>query len=54
MGWETLKNIIEFNKAQKTVEEVALENNECPYDVWPLNVNSDGAKACPICGRIWK
>ena len=54
MGLETLKNIIAFNKAQPSVEQEALDNNECPYDDWPLDVNSKGEKSCPICGRVWR
>ena len=53
-GFETLKNIIEFNKAQKPSEQEDIENNECPYDAWPLDENSKGEKSCPICGRVWR
>ena len=54
MGFEILKNIIEFNKSQKTVEEEALENNECPYDGFALKTNSKGERSCEFCGRIYK
>ena len=54
MSFETLKNIIEFNKSQKTVEEEALENNECPYDGFSLKTNSKGERSCEFCGRIYK
>jgi uncharacterized Zn finger protein (UPF0148 family) len=51
MSLETLKNIIEFNRAQPDGEDI--ENNECPYDAWPLKENERGYKSCPICGRIY-
>jgi len=51
---ESLKNILDFNRAQKPAEEEDLENNECPYDYWPLKTNSKGQKACEICGRIYR
>ena len=54
MGTETLKNIIEFNKAQPSVEEEALANNECPYDGFSLKTNSKGERACEFCGRLYK
>jgi len=53
MGLETLKNIIEFNRAQKPADEEDIENNECPFDAWPLDENEKGYKSCPICGRIY-
>jgi len=53
MGFETLKNIIDWNRAQKPGELEDLENDMCPYDWWPLAENSKGEKGCPICGRIW-
>ena len=54
MSFETLKNIIDFNKAQPDGDEEDIENNECPYDDWTLDINSKGVKSCPICGRIWR
>jgi len=56
MGFETLKNIIDFNKEQTELHPIDedLENNLCPYDDWPLNENSEGYKSCLICGRIWR
>jgi hypothetical protein len=54
MGFEILKNIIAENKryAEEAREE---ERNptECDECWWPLDVNSEGGKSCPICGRIW-
>ena len=54
MSFETLKNIIAFNKSQPSVEEEALENNECPYDGFALKTNSKGERSCEFCGRIYK
>jgi uncharacterized Zn finger protein (UPF0148 family) len=54
MGYETLKNIIDFNKAQPSIEAEALAKNECPDCAYPLKVNSRGQKACPICERIYE
>jgi len=55
MGFETLKNIIDFNREQAVLHQVdeELENNMCPYDAWPLKENEKGYRACEICGRIW-
>ena len=53
MGYDQLKNMIDYNRTQKSVEEKALENNECPYDIWDLDINSRGEKSCPMCGRVW-
>ena len=55
MGFETLKNIIDFNREQAVLHQVdeELENNMCPYDAWPLKENEKGYSACEICGRIW-
>ena len=54
MGFETLKNIIEFNKAQKPADEEDVENNLCPYCAWELDVNSKNERSCPMCERIYK
>ena len=54
MSFETLKNILKENREQKTVEEDALENNECPYDGFALKTNSKGERSCEFCGRIYK
>ena len=56
MGFETLKNIIDFNREQARLhpQDEDLENDICPYDAWPLDVNEKGEKSCPICGRVWK
>lgn len=53
MSFETLKNIIDFNREQKPADEEDIENNECPFDAWPLKENEKGYKSCEICGRIW-
>jgi len=55
MGYETLKNIIDFNKEQSNLHQADedLENDLCPYDAWTLKTNSKGYKSCEICGRIW-
>lgn len=56
MGFETLQNIIDFNREQAAAhpQDEDLENNLCPFDAWPLDENSKGKKSCPICGRIWR
>ena len=54
MSLENLKQIIEFNKSQKTVDQEELDNGLCPDCDWPLDVNKKGEKSCPICGRIWR
>ncbi len=55
MGFETLQNILNFNKEQPALHQVdqELENNLCPFDIWELDINSKGQRSCPICGRIW-
>jgi len=53
MSFETLKNIIEFNRARKPADEEDIENNLCPFDDWPLKENEKGYKSCEICGRIY-
>ena len=55
MGYETLQNIIDFNREQARLhpEDEDLENDLCPYDAWTLKTNSRGYKSCEICGRIW-
>jgi len=56
MGFETLKNIIDFNKEQAELHQVdqELENDLCPYCAWELDINSKGERSCPICERIYK
>lgn len=54
MSFETIKTIIEFNKAQPSIEADCLAKNECPDCAWPLRINLEGIKACPICERIFK
>ena len=53
MGFETLKNIIEFNRSQPDGDEENIENNECPFCSWTLTENEKGYKSCEICGRIY-
>ena len=55
MGFETLKNIINFNREQARLHQAdeELENNMCPFDAWPLKENGKGYKSCEICGRLW-
>ena len=53
MSYETLKNIIDFNKEQAKLPDEDLENNVCPYCAWELDINSKGEHSCPICGRIY-
>jgi rubrerythrin len=53
MGFESLKNILEFNKKQPSIEAECLDKNECPECGWPLKVNAAGKKACPICEKVY-
>jgi hypothetical protein len=48
-----LKDKRDFNKSQLSIEDEALENNECPYCDIKLKVNDEGKKACLICERIY-
>lgn len=55
MGFETLKNILDFNKEQEEIgKQEAMNPTECPDDAWPLNEDSEGHKSCPICERTWR
>jgi len=55
MSYETLKNIIDYNKEQAELgREEAMNPTECPDCAWPLVENSKGEKSCPFCGRIWR
>lgn len=56
MGYNTIKECIEFNKEQeeKGKQEMEKPEGNCPYCEWPLSVNSQGQKSCPICERIWR
>lgn len=56
MGFETLKNILDWNKAEREAhpQDEDLENNICPYCAWQLAENSEGQKSCEVCGRIYK
>lgn len=55
MGYETLKNMIDYNREQEEIGKEEAENpTMCPDDWWPLNEDSDGNKSCPICGRIFR
>lgn len=55
MGFEALKNIIDWNKEQAILhpQDEDLENNLCPFDAWPLDMDTEGHKSCKVCGRIW-
>ena len=50
---DELKNWLDENRAQPSVEEEALENNECPYDGFSLKTNSKGKRSCEFCGRVF-
>lgn len=55
MGFETLHNIIEWNKLQEEIGRVEkLYPTECPDDAWELDIDSDGHRSCPICERVWR
>ena len=53
MSFEQLKNIRDYNIEQERLSREE-ELTECPYDAWPLNINSRGEKSCPICGRVYE
>ena len=54
MGFETLRNIIKYNKEQEELgKQEAINPTECPDDAWPLKENSKGKKSCPFCERVW-
>ncbi len=53
MDFNGLLETLKRNREQPTIEEEALQNNECPYDAWNLKVNERGERTCPVCGRIW-
>jgi len=55
MGFETLKNILDFNKEQERLGRLEKENPTwCHYCEWELQVNSKGEKSCIVCGRIFR
>jgi len=55
MGFETLKNIIEFNKLQVEIDkQEEMYPAECPDCDWILKENAKGEKSCPMCGRTWR
>lgn len=55
MGFETLKNIIDYNREQEELaKQEAMNPTECEDCAWPLLEDKDGHKACPVCGRIWR
>ena len=53
VGFEGLKEMLDFNRSQKTIEEEDLDNKQCPYCLVPLKENEQGKLACPICLRFW-
>jgi len=53
MTFEGILASLKRNREQPTIEEEALENNECPYCMLPLKVNERGEKSCPCCNRIY-
>ncbi len=55
MGFETLNNIIDYNKEREEclTEDEDLANNLCPFCDWPLDINSEGKRSCVICGRVF-
>jgi rubrerythrin len=56
MSFEQLKNIIDQNKEREEnlSEDEDLSYNICPDCYWNLDINSEGKRSCPICGRIYK
>ncbi len=54
MGYEQLKNMAEFNREQEIIgREEALNPTVCPWDEWPLSINSRDERSCPICEMVW-
>ena len=54
MGFEIIKSALEFNAKQPSIDKEDVGNNMCPYCIWPLKVNEDGEKVCPMCNRVWR
>jgi predicted RNA-binding Zn-ribbon protein involved in translation (DUF1610 family) len=53
MDINAIKNVLERNREQPTIEEDALNSNLCPLCEWRLKVREDGKKSCPACGRMY-
>uniref|UniRef100_A0A6M3ISU6 Uncharacterized protein n=1 Tax=viral metagenome TaxID=1070528 RepID=A0A6M3ISU6_9ZZZZ len=54
MGYETLANMIEYNKEMEELgREESTNPTECPICGGALDENSRGDKSCPIDAIIW-
>jgi len=54
MAFDTLKNIIDYNKEQEELGRREKENpTRCQECDWELHENSKGQKSCEVCGRIY-
>ncbi len=56
MGFDTIKQCLDYNKGQEELGKLEKDDPqaECPNCAWPLLISTDGRKACPICGQIWR
>ena len=54
MGFSGVLATLKQNRAQPSIEEEELANNMCPICIWPLKINEDGEKSCPMCNTIWR
>ena len=52
-GFDGLLESIKRNREQPTIEEEALENNECPIHMVQLKENERGELSCPF-GHIYE
>ena len=51
MGFEQLKNIIDWNKKQAILDEQeAMNPTDCPTCGWTLEEHPDGTLHCPFDG----
>jgi len=53
MSFETLKNIIEFNRSQPSSEQEDIDNLICPDDGFSLIEDSQGKLHCEFCGKVY-
>jgi len=55
VGFEGLVEMLKRNKEQPSIEQESLEQNQCPFCIWPLKTNEKTYKrVCPICERVFE